>query len=134
MGRVRGKDMYNPIKDFTDEFVKNMQEGVKEVISFTLPSVTVYEDASEVVIEADLAGFNKKDITVKLEKDSLIISAERKVEKKGIVHLDQRPDKVFKRIRLPFEVEPNSEYKAKFNNGVLSLRIPEKGAHTITIE
>jgi HSP20 family molecular chaperone IbpA len=126
--------MYNPIKYFTDEFVKNMQEGVKEVISFTLPPVTMYEDGSEVVIEADLAGFNKKDITVKLEKDSLIISAERKVEKKGIVHLDQRPDKVFKRIKLPFEVEPNSEYKAKFNNGVLSLRIPEKGAHTITIE
>ncbi|MCL6090546.1 MAG: Hsp20/alpha crystallin family protein [Candidatus Thermoplasmatota archaeon] len=126
--------MYNPLKYFTEEFAKNIGDRAKEIMTFLYPPVTMYEEAGEIVIEADLAGFNKKDITVRLEKNSISISAERTISTKGIVYMDQRPDKFMKRIRLPLEVDQDVKYSAKYLNGVLVIRVPAKGVRTIEVE
>ena len=126
--------MYNPLKYFTEEFAKNIGDRAKEIMTFLYPPVTMYEEAGEIVIEADLAGFNKKDITVRLEKNSISISAERTISTKGVVYLDQRPDKFMKRIRLPLEVDQDVKYSAKYLNGVLVIRVPAKGVRTIEVE
>lgn len=127
-------EMYNPLKYFTDEVAKNLGDRAKEILTFLYPPVTMYEDAGEMVIEADLPGFSKKDVTVRLEKNALTISAERKLEAKGVVYLDQRPEKFTKRIRLPMEVEQDVNFKAKLLNGVLTVRFPSKGVKTIEVE
>lgn len=126
--------MYNPLKYFTGEVAKNIGERAKEIMTFLYPPVTMYEDAGDIVIEADLPGFNKKDVTVRLEKNALTISAERKVETKGVVYLDQRPEKFTKRIRLPLDVDQDVNYTAKLSNGVLVIRFPAKGVKTIEVE
>lgn len=126
--------MYNPLKYFTEEFAKNIGDRAKEIMTFLYPPVTMYEEAGEIVIEADLAGFNKKDITVRLEKNSISISAERTISTKGIVYMDQRPDKFMKRIKLPLEVDQDVKYSAKYLNGVLVIRVPAKGVRTIEVE
>jgi HSP20 family molecular chaperone IbpA len=126
--------MYNPLKYFTGEVAKNLGDRAKEILSFLYPPVTMYEDAGEMVIEADLPGFNKDDINVRLEKNSLTISAERKLEPKGVVYMDQRPEKFTKRIRLPMEVDQDVDFKAKLLNGVLTVRFPSKGVKTIEVE
>ena len=127
-------EMYNPLKYFTDEVAKNLGDRAKEILTFLYPPVTMYEDAGEMVIEADLPGFSKKDVTVRLEKNALTISAERKLEAKGVVYLDQRPEKFTKRIRLPMEVEQDVNFKAKLLNGVLTVKFPSKGVKTIEVE
>ena len=126
--------MYNPLKYFTEEFAKNIGDRAKEIMTFLYPPVTMYEEAGEIVTEADLAGFNKKDITVRLEKNSISISAERTISTKGIVYMDQRPDKFMKRIKLPLEVDQDVKYSAKYLNGVLVIRVPAKGVRTIEVE
>ena len=126
--------MYNPLKYFTGEVAKNLGDRAKEILSFLYPPVTMYEDAGEMVIEADLPGFSKKDVTVRLEKNALTISAERKLEAKGVVYMDQRPEKFTKRIRLPLEVDEDVNFKAKLLNGVLTIRFPAKGVKTIEVE
>ena len=126
--------MYNPLKYFTSEVAKNLGDRAKEILTFLYPPVTMYEDAGEMVIEADLPGFSKKDVTVRLEKNALTISAERKLEAKGVVYLDQRPEKFTKRIRLPMEVDQDVNFKAKLLNGVLTVRFPSKGVRTIEVE
>ena len=126
--------MYNPLKYFTSEVAKNLGGRAKEIMTFLYPPVTMYEDAGEIVVEADLPGFNKKDITVRLERNALTISAERKLETKGVVYLDQRPDKFTKRIGLPLEVDQDVNFKAKLTNGVLTVRFPAKGIKTIEVE
>lgn len=127
-------NMYNPLKYFTSEVAKNIGDRAKEVLTFLYPPVTMYEEAGEIVVEADLPGFSKKDITVRLEKNALTIAAERKVDLKGVVYMDQRPEKFTKRIRLPVEVDPDVNYTAKHTNGVLVIRFPAKGVKTIEVE
>lgn len=126
--------MYNPLKYFTGEVAKNLGDRAKEILSFLYPPVTMYEEAGEIVVEADVPGFNKKDITVRLEKNALTISAERKLDVSGVVYMDQRPEKFTKRIRLPLEVDQDVNFKAKLTNGVLVVRFPAKGIKTIEVE
>ena len=103
-------------------------------MTFLYPPVTLYEESGEVVVEADMPGFDKKEIKVRLEKDAVIISASRKIKPEGTIVYNQRPETIHKRIRLPFEVEPALEVAAKYQNGVLTIRVPSKGLRTVKVE
>ncbi len=127
-------DMYGPLRYFTSEMVKNLGDRAKEVMTFMYPPVTVFEDGGELVVEADLPGFDKKDVKVRLERDALSISAARKLETKGTVFMDQRPEEVSKRIKLPMEVDQEAAFSAKYVNGVLTVKIPVKGSRSIKVE
>ncbi|PYB68194.1 Hsp20/alpha crystallin family protein [Thermoplasma sp. Kam2015] len=124
--------MYSPVRFFTNEMLKNVSNTVKEVSSFIYPPVTMYQDGEDLVLEAELAGFDKKDIRVTVDKNVLTIRAERKREYKS-VYLDQRVDKVFKVVRLPVDVEQSS-ISAKYQDGLLTVRMKAKDIKTVEIE
>ncbi|WP_297217605.1 archaeal heat shock protein Hsp14 [Thermoplasma sp.] len=124
--------MYSPVRFFTNEMLKNVSNTVKEVSSFIYPPVTMYQDGEDLVLEAEMAGFDKKDIRVTVDKNVLTIRAERKREYKS-VYLDQRVDKVFKVVRLPVDVEQSS-ISAKYQDGVLTVRMKAKDIKTVEIE
>ena len=75
--------MYGPLRFYTQEFMKSISDRGKEVLSFLYPAITMYEDAGEIIIEADLPGFDKKEVKVRLENNAVIISASRKIEPSG---------------------------------------------------
>ncbi|ARD84221.1 archaeal heat shock protein Hsp14 [Ferroplasma acidiphilum] len=126
--------MYRPLKYYSDEFMKNINNRAKEIMTFMYPPVTMYEDNGYIGIEADLPGFSREDIKVTLEKNAIVIRAEREIKPEGTVFENQRPEKVFKRMSLPMEVDTEQEFSAKYNDGVLSLKIPVKNVKTVKIE
>lgn len=127
--------MYNPLKYYTQEAMKNLSSRAKEILSYLYPPITMYEEGGEIFIEADLPGFDKKDIRVRSEKDSITIQASRKIEVKGgTVLSNQRPENIFKRIRVPYEMDPDADLTAKYANGVLTIKVPAKGFKTVKVE
>lgn len=126
--------MYRPLKYYSDEFMKNINNRAKEIMTFMYPPVTMYEDNGYIGIEADLPGFAREDIKVTLEKNAIVIRAEREIRPEGTVFENQRPEKVFKRMSLPMEVDTEQDFSAKYNDGVLSLKIPVKNVKTVKIE
>ncbi|KAA8923113.1 archaeal heat shock protein Hsp14 [Thermoplasma sp.] len=124
--------MYSPVRFFTNEMLKNVSNTVKEMSSFIYPPITMYQDGNDLVVEAEMPGFDKKDIRVTVEKNVLTIRAERKREYKA-VYIDQRVDKVFKVVRLPVDVDQAS-ISAKYQDGVLILRMRAKDIKTVEIE
>ncbi len=124
--------MYTPVRFFTNEFMKNVGNSIREVSSFIYPPVSIFQDGQDLVVEAEIAGFSKKDIKVTVDRDVLTISAsrERKYER---VYLDQRIDNVFKVVKLPIEVDPG-EMSAKYAEGVLTVRMKTKNVHSVEIE
>ncbi len=123
-----------PLKFYADEFMKGVGNRVKEVMSFVYPPVTMYEESGEIVIEADLPGFKKDNIRVVLEKSALSISARRELNRSGMTYMDQRPESVHKRISLPLEIDYAVDYTARYEEGVLTIRIPVKGIKTVKVE
>ncbi len=123
-----------PLKFYADEFMKGVGNRVKEVMSFVYPPVTMYEESGEIVIEADLPGFKKDNIRVVLEKNALSISARRELNRSGMTYMDQRPESVHKRISLPLEIDYAVDYTARYDEGVLTIKIPVKGIKTVKVE
>ncbi len=126
--------MYNPLKYYTQEALKNMNDKAKEILSFMYPPITMYEEGGEVKIEADLPGFNKKDIKIRTNKNSVTIEATRKIQTEGTVIVNQRPEHVFKRVSVPYEIEQNADLVAKYADGVLKISLQIKGMKTVKVE
>jgi HSP20 family protein len=98
--------------------------------SLMIPSVDVYETDDEYVFEFELPGFKKDDVKVKVEDNVLTVSSEVKEEKKEDkgknYHIVERRYGSFKRqFSLPEDCEVE-KIDAKFENGVLQLKIQKK--------
>lgn len=119
------------------ELMKEIGNKSREFFEFVSPPVDIVEDGNELLVVADLAGFNKKDITLKINDSTLSISATREpIEHAGSSYWQQRPLKIEKKIHLPVKIKEGEEAlgRAKYANGMLEIRIPISGGGMIKIE
>lgn len=127
-----------------DEFEKTIEQAFKPLKSLkrffedwdlelpsetvNLPKIDVWEDNDKYVVEAELPGFDKKDIDVNITDDILTIKAVRKKEEekkdKNYYYAERSYGEFIRSLRLPSEVDKKS-IKAKYNNGVLELTLPK---------
>lgn len=88
--------------------------------------VDVSETKDEIVIKADLPGFEKTDIAIKVTENTIDISAQRKEEKREktetMFRAERRYGAVRRAMTLPARVKPEAA-KAEFKNGVLEVRL-----------
>jgi HSP20 family protein len=110
-----------------------------------LPAVDVQETEGAYLMEADLPGFDEKDIQVHLDRGNLTIEsrkeetgkAEKKDGQEGNYLIRERRTSSFSRsFKLPENADPES-VSAAFKNGILRLEIkkrPETQKRLIPIE
>lgn len=95
------------------------------------PAVDIYEDEDGIHVTAELAGVKPEDIKVEVENKVLTISGQRKLdhdEKREGYHRVERHYGSFSRsFALSDEVSAD-EIEAKYENGVLNLRLPKRPA------
>ncbi len=93
------------------------------------PFVDIFDTGEEFVITAELPGVRKEDIKVRVTHDTVYIEAqvkrEQELEREGAVRIERYYSGYRRLIRLPEEVIPERA-KAKYNNGVLEIRVPKK--------
>ncbi|EWG07624.1 MAG: hypothetical protein ASUL_03919 [Candidatus Aramenus sulfurataquae] len=118
-----------------NELIKRAEELSRGFYEATYPPVDVYEEGGYLVIVADMPGFNKENIKARITpQNELVIEAEREISEAGKRYISQRPKKVYKVIRLPITAKKGGEITGKYENGVLTLRLPIEGTVTIKIE
>lgn len=96
----------------------------------TLPSVNVKEDPNGFEVEMAAPGFEKTDFRVSLNKNLLTISSERKVENETnegqrFTRREFSYQSFSRSFTLP-EVVQQDDITAKYENGILKVRIPKK--------
>ena len=117
------------------EIGRRINELSKEFYETVIPPIDMYEEGGELIVVADLAGFSKDKINVRIAgENDLIITANREIEYIGTKYYTQRPLRIYKRIRLPAKVKKDSQIAAKYENGVLTIRIPIEGAISVKVE
>ncbi|EHP70012.1 molecular chaperone (small heat shock protein) [Metallosphaera yellowstonensis MK1] len=117
------------------EISRQVNELTKEFYERILPPVDIYEQGNTLLVLVDLPGFDKKDISVRLTSEGVLrIEARRDVEQAGIKHVTQRPSRLSREFKLPVKVPKDAEVEGKYENGVLTLKIPIEGAAKVKIE
>jgi HSP20 family protein len=79
----------------------------------------VDENDKEIVVRADMPGFEENELDVRLENEVLTIKAEK--EQKGDRQREYRS--FFRQVRLPAGID-TEKVQASYRNGVLELHIP----------
>src|SRR5882762_144332 len=84
--------LYDPFRDLS-----NLQEEVNSLFSSNLsrsfcdkgiargawnPSIDIYENKDQIVLEAELPGMNREDFDVTIENNVITVRGERRFEKK----------------------------------------------------
>jgi HSP20 family molecular chaperone IbpA len=107
--------------------VVEQPEEAREAMPQMSPPVDVYEDASGITLCADMPGVPKEKLILNIEDDTLTIEGDISLgvpEGMEAVHAEIRLGR-YKRV-FTLSRELNSEQvDAKFENGVLRVRIPK---------
>ena len=122
-----------------NEVIKEIGNKSREFYEFVLPPIDIYLNEKNLKVVIDIPGFNKEDIKLTLCGDILSIKAQKTTDEKKLetLILNQRPDVIDKKIRLPVEIKQGEEKieSAKYENGILTLIIPiTKKGKNISIE
>jgi HSP20 family protein len=127
-------DPVNTLAKFQDEVTRLFEEPVFRSIrtptSLTIwtPAVDIFETEHEIVLKAELPDIDEKDIDVRVEKNTLTLSGERKFEKEYKEENALRMERYYGTFSRTFTL-PNivklDAVKAEYKNGVLTVKLPK---------
>jgi len=87
------------------------------------------DEGDHYVIHAELPGFTREDVEVRINNDQLSIRAKKESEKeeetKNYLHRERAFSAFERSVTFPEEVDP-SKAKGTMKNGVLELNVPKK--------
>ncbi|HKO04956.1 MAG TPA: Hsp20/alpha crystallin family protein [Candidatus Acidoferrales bacterium] len=127
-------DPVNTLAKFQDEMTRMFDEpvfrGFRTPTSLTIwtPAVDIFETEHEIVLKAELPDIDEKDIDVRVEKNTLTLSGERKFEKEFKEENALRMERYYGTFSRTFTL-PNivklDAVKAEYRNGVLTVKLPK---------
>jgi HSP20 family protein len=141
-------DRPNPFEDI-ERFFDQMNRTFSDVNVPTRPhemAVDVAETDEEIVVSADLPGFERDEVTISLAGRDLTIDADHEEETETsagddetrYVRRERTHRSVSRTVRLPDEVDEEAAH-ASYTNGVLTVTLPRETvdegdeSHTIDI-
>ena len=119
---------WNP---FVPTFFKDLDQLFEErsTAAVFTPAADVLETENAYQVTLDLPGVKPEEINVKLEGDTLTISAERKLaakdEKSGYLRFE-RNHGLFQRLFVLGDEVDGSKPEAKYELGVLTVTLPKR--------
>ena len=105
-----------------------------------LPAVNIVENEQGFELELSAAGFSKEEITLQIEKDTLVILGEKKTEETTVEKKFHRKEFTYNNFKRKFtltEQVDKEKIEASFENGIVKIHLPKKQevvAETIKIE
>ncbi len=96
-----------------------------------MPNVDLREEGDRFLVQAELPGMTKEDVTIETDGNVLRITAQKaqEVEEKreGYIRRERGSMRFHRQIRLPENVD-RDRIKAKLENGVLEISLPRMTA------
>lgn len=126
------RSVYDPFRAF-DEFERAFFDGTPSVFERGEKNIfrtDIREEDGKFILEADLPGFDKSDISVDLDGDRLTVKAERHSGYESKENKDSyiRCERSYGSYSRSFDVSgiDTDAIGAKYENGVLTLTLPKK--------
>jgi len=126
MRRRSAWDWLRQIEREIEEESEKLMRHIKEIEMRTgciTPLYDIMETDGEVIVSIDLPGVEKSDIKLELREDRLLLEAPCRRPTPSTRH----GDRYLLQLTLPEDVEPRTA-RARYQNGVLEVRLPKKTA------
>ncbi|MCP1391312.1 MAG: Hsp20/alpha crystallin family protein [Methanothrix sp.] len=140
--QVGGNEISTGLETIFDEFRRSFDDLMSPFLPMRVyrprtfgvspiraPLVDVVDEGERYVIKTELPGYEKEDVDVELNKDLLILKAEKKVEaeekSQNYLHRERTYSACHRAINFPEEVDP-SKVEGTMKNGVLELMVPKR--------
>jgi HSP20 family protein len=137
-GKIMSIVKYDPIRE-----LRNLQEEMNRLFNMTFfrsfddelitgawtPSVDIFENKDQVVIEVELPGMKPEDVQISIENNVLTIQGEKKFEKKEESDNYHRIERRYGSFTRSFTLPPtvnSDDIKAEFDNGLLRVTIAKR--------
>ncbi|HEV7857342.1 MAG TPA: Hsp20/alpha crystallin family protein [Pyrinomonadaceae bacterium] len=135
MGIVR----YDPFRD-----LRSLQDEVNRLFSTNLtrnfgdegiargawnPSVDIFENKDQIVLEAELPGMNREDFELTIENNVITLRGERRFEKKDESDNYHRVERSYGSFTRSFTLPQSvtaEKAAAEYRNGVLRVTLPKR--------
>ena len=122
-------DPFKEMDEFRRSFFGEPFFGGRETAEFR---TDISDKGGYYLLESDLPGFDKEDISLEINGDILTVSALRKSEKDEKDENGRyiRRERSYGSYSRSFDISgvKNEDIKAKYENGVLKLELPKKQA------
>ena len=129
---------YDPFRE-----LRSLQDEVNRVFSSNLsrsgetglgrgawnPSVDIFENKDQIVLEAELPGIAPEDVNISIENNVLTIHGERRFEKKDESDNFHRVERSYGSFTRSFTLPPtvsSENVNAIFDNGILRLELAKR--------
>ena len=126
---LRTYDPFREMEAFERAFFSDPFAGFFNTTELAQFRTDVTDEGDHFLLEADLPGFEKKDINLDIQGDTLTIHAERhsKVEEKDKKDKVVRMERSYGSYSRSFDISGINadKIKAKYDNGVLRLTLPK---------
>src|SRR5205085_7535775 len=131
---------YDPFRD-----LRTLQDEVNRLFSINLsrtfddegiargawmPSVDIYENKDQIVLEAELPGMNREDFDLSIENNVITLRGERRFEKKDDSDNYHRVERSYGSFTPSFTLPPTVSGQSatgEYGNGVLRVTLPTRG-------
>lgn len=118
---------WNPLEEINSlqkQFLgDDMMSSLKGI---NIPTTDVYTSDNNLIVEAHLPNFDKKDVNIELDGDVLTVSAERhekEEDKKKKYVIRESSSSFYRRVALP-ERADTDHIEAAYDDGVLRVNVP----------
>jgi HSP20 family protein len=127
-------DPFREMRSLQDEvnrlFASSFNRGDNEIARGAWsPSVDIFENKDQIVLEAELPGMNADDVNISIENNVLTLHGERKFEKKDEGDNFHRVERSYGSFTRSFTLPPtvsSENANAEFENGLLRLTLAKR--------
>jgi len=93
------------------------------------PAVDIYETDTDITVNAELPGVDRKDIGLNLEKNVLTLKGERRFEKETKQENYHRVERAYGGFSRSFSIPAvvdEERIRAEYKDGILKISLPKK--------
>jgi len=116
------------LSNFQDDLERLFNTMTENASGPWVPALDVFEEKDNYVVKVELPGVNKDDVKLSLEKGTLTITGERKVETKSesaeLYHSERLHGRFQRSINLPESIAAD-KVTAQCKDGVLTVTLPK---------
>jgi HSP20 family protein len=114
---------------FEDAAVRGWKNDEPSATTSWSPAVDIYETDSEIMVQAELPGIDRKDIALQLENNVLTLRGDRRFEKETNqenYHRIERSYGGFSRAFTIPTIVDEDKIRADYRDGILKIALPKK--------